>query len=162
MASNVIDITGDRFGRLVAIRHVSGRRWLFKCDCGKEHVALKYNAQAGYSTSCGCFHKEDLRERNLRHGHALEHGSSKTYTCWRNIIQRTTNPKNSHWKYYGARGISICARWLESFENFLADMGEAPAGLTIDRIDVDGNYEPSNCRWADYVTQNTNKRKRAA
>ena len=74
------------------------------------------------------------------------------------MLQRTTNPNYHHWDNYGGRGIRTCARWTDSFESFLADMGERPPGTSIDRIDVDGDYEPSNCRWADPVTQNNNKR----
>lgn len=162
MTPRLIDISGNRYGRLVAVSRVKNKDWMFKCDCGKAHVAKKDNVIGGRTTSCGCFHNDDLRARNHKHGHARHDYETKTYRCWKSMIQRTTNPTNSHWKYYGARGITVCDRWRHSYEYFLSDMGESPPGLTIDRIDNDRGYEPGNCRWADYSTQNNNKRRKAA
>ena len=88
--------------------------------------------------------------------HGLTH--SPTYETWHAMIQRCTNPRASNWGYYGGRGITVCDRWLHSFENFLADMGMRPADLSLDRIDNDGNYEPGNCRWATAVEQSQNRR----
>ena len=81
-----------------------------------------------------------------------------TKQCWSDMKQRCSNPKLPQYKNYGGRGITVCARWLESFENFLVDMGEKPLGLTIDRINVDGNYEPQNCRWLSKAGQQKNRR----
>jgi hypothetical protein len=97
----------------------------------------------------------------VTHGHgSVKEGRTPTYTSWENMIQRCTNPNSRVWKYYGGRGITVCERWRE-FKNFLADMGERPEGMTLDRINNDGNYEPGNVRWTDWETQNTNRRRSA-
>jgi hypothetical protein len=93
------------------------------------------------------------------HNHSRVRGglSSPTYKSWQGMHQRCSNPNDDKWKYYGERGIQVCERW-QSFENFLADMGERPPDRTLDRIDNEGDYEPDNCRWADAVTQSRNRR----
>jgi len=103
---------------------------------------------------------KNTRHPDLRwkHGYAPRKGRNSTYTTWRNMIERTANSKVPAYKNYGGRGISVCERWRHSFPNFLADMGECPPGLTIDRINNDGNYEPGNCRWATRKQQQANKR----
>ena len=107
--------------------------------------------------------RQKMSEERTIHGHARKRGDrrggSQTYYIWAAMVQRCTNPNNKSWKWYGARGITVCDRWL-TFENFLADMGEKPAGRSIDRIDNDGNYEPSNCRWATASQQVKNRRPR--
>lgn len=92
----------------------------------------------------------------LKHGHCVN-GLSTTYRSWLNLKQRCSNKKNTKFVRYGGRGIKVCKRWLNSFENFLADMGEKPIGLTLDRVDNDGDYRPSNCRWATSKQQARNK-----
>lgn len=92
----------------------------------------------------------------LSHGHCRNRKVSRAYQAWKNMRDRCKNPRDDRYARYGGRGIKVCERWEKSFENFLADMGEPPAEMTLDRIDSDGNYEPTNCRWADRKTQQRN------
>lgn len=128
--------------------------WQCRCVCGAVKNVKEHRLLSGESLSCGCIKKG-------RHGHAAyrEGKRSSTYGVWTNMWSRCTNPKCPAYRYYGERGITVCDRWRK-FENFLADMGEKPENLSIDRIHVNGNYEPDNCRWADAKTQANNQRPR--
>lgn len=160
-----VNIEGMRFGRLVALRPIpnSGKsggylKWVFKCDCGREIVRSGKMVRSGYISSCGCLKRDYLRSKNAP---TYKHGRSNTpeFHIWSGMIHRCTNPNSKAYKNYGGRGIKVCDRWRNSFENFLADMGERPSKeYSIDRIDVNGNYEPTNCRWVLWEIQCQNKR----
>lgn len=155
------DITGQRFSRLVVLRYAETKKgkqhYECLCDCGTTKVIQGGNFIRGKSRSCGCLTLEINSTRMLTHGMT----GSPTYRVWAAMIQRCTNPRQKeNWPLYGGRGIKICDRWLHSFDNFLADMGERPNGKTIDRYpNHDGDYEPSNCRWATSKQQSRNLRK---
>lgn len=174
---NQLSLTGQRFGRLVAIGptpHRSTNRevlWLCRCDCGTTIERVGRNLKRGTAKSCGCLQKEivaDLAKTNNRtHGHTTLGRRSGTYSAWSEMIARCTNPKKKMFRYYGGRGVKVCDRWLNSFENFLADMGARPPGrnhtgkrsfYSLDRIINNGNYEPGNCRWATWKEQCANRR----
>ena len=158
MREKMVNMTGKRYGRLVAIEfsHKTERReyfWLFKCDCGNQKKINGSSVRKGVTKSCGCLSKEIAAKRKKTHGMS----KTKTYHVWNNMRGRCFNEKDPSYKNYGARGITVSERWL-TFENFLEDMGHPPEGLSIDRIDNELGYSKENCRWTDISTQNTNKR----
>jgi len=146
-----IDITGQRFGRLTAVRDVGvdksrSRLWLCQCDCGKEKIVSSAILKAGGVKSCGC----------LSPGYRVR--SDPIYMTWQSMLMRCRNPKTNGYSNYGGRGITVCERW-HNFENFFHDVGEHPGpGFTLDRINVNGSYEPGNVRWSTLKAQANNRR----
>lgn len=156
------DISGQTFGRLTVIRRSGSdeRRhalWHCVCECGKEKIVSSQSLLSGKTNSCGCLHKESARGLLLTHGKS----NTKLYNVWRGMKKRCYCQENENFKYYGGRGITICEEWRDNFEAFYtwAISNGYADNLSIDRIDVNGNYEPSNCRWATVAEQNRNKRK---
>ncbi len=155
------NLSGLKFGRLTVISFLRidpnrGATWDCVCDCGNHVEANRDSLVSGRRKSCYCLRSEHGRWRgksNIRHGLT----NSRTYASWHQMRIRCSAKKGIHFKNYRERGIRICARW-NVFENFLADMGERPAGKTLDRINNNGNYEPSNCRWATPTEQERNTR----
>jgi hypothetical protein len=146
-----IDVTGQRFGRLVVVRFAYSRihaYWHCVCDCGNETIVSRSNLVFGGVVSCGCMRRDTstrIGHANKTHGHS-GYNVSREYKSWQAMHQRCTNPKDPSFKWYGGRGIKVCERW-SLFENFLEDMGPRPPGTVLDRINPDGNYELSNCQW---------------
>lgn len=154
------NLAGQKFGRLTAIKPTRkkaksrGKTWECLCDCGKQYFVRSDCLKDGNTRSCGCLAKDLLKKR------ITKHGMSKTliYKCWTEMIQRCENPNDIGYEWYGARGIKVCERW-KKFENFYADVGDPPKGMTLDRWpDNDGDYEPTNFCWATPKMQATNRR----
>lgn len=146
---------GERYGRIVVMSVPSKGRLIVKCDCGNEKNVPLGSLTMGHVQSCGCLALDILRNRNRVHDHAARDTKNPTYISWSNMICRCNNPNRQFWHRYGGRGIEVCKKW-KWFPNFLEDMGPRPHGHTLDRIDSNKNYEPSNCRWAPSKTQARN------
>lgn len=157
------NLVGKMFGRLTvlddSLRVTTHRLAKCLCSCGNETTQPLHAIVDGRVVSCGCLRNQQTLERSTKHGHAERQNISPEYRCWASMKARCQNPKAPSYADYGGRGIKICDRWLESFENFLADMGDRPRGMTLDRYpDVNGNYIKSNCRWATGIEQGNNRR----
>lgn len=153
-----LDITGEHFGRL-KVNHIAGRNkhnqilWHCTCECGKEAVVIGHLMRYGYTQSCGCLHREMASKINLSHGMAQK----PIYRIWRSMMQRCYDKNSNAYGRYGGRGISVCESW-QDFNSFYADMGDRPEGLSLERVDNDGDYSPENVVWADAKAQARNRR----
>lgn len=158
-----LDLTGERFGRLVALQFhdfyympsTRMRRWWCRCDCGTELPVLVGSLRDGNTQSCGCYNLDRLSDR-------ATHGLSGTpvHKVWKGMLQRCSNPAYTQYKDYGGRGITVCDRW-RIFERFFEDMGDRPSNKhTLERVENSGNYTPDNCAWVTRTVQNRNQRMR--
>lgn len=151
------------FNRLTAIgiagRNKYGRvRWLWRCSCGRLKVITASEAKNGYVKSCGCFLRERIIATVTTHGASANNKVTPEYEAWSGLKDRCTNQRKPSYKNYGGRGITFCERW-RSFENFFADMGPRPSpAYTLERVDNEKGYEPSNCKWATHLEQSRNRR----
>lgn len=155
-----IDITAQKFGRLTVLYrlrnyHKKGVWWLCVCDCGNLTETQGTMLRSGHNRSCGCLQKEQIHKACTKHGKR----GTRLYTIWQGMKQRCYNKNSPRYKDYGKRGIKVCEEWL-NFQTFYdwSMLNGYKNSLTIDRIDNEGNYEPDNCQWVDYKTQNRNRR----
>lgn len=161
--SKFIDLIGQKFGRLTPIQHMGKNKhnkslWLCECDCGETIQTTSSDLKTEHTRSCGCLSKEVHNKIFYKHGYS----HSRIHNLWSHMVDRCNSPNNKDYHNYGGRGICVCERWSmpngEGFKNFLEDVGIPKIGLTLDRIDNDGNYCLENHRWATRKEQCRNKR----
>lgn len=153
------DFTGQKIGMftVIGLAHIRNNRsyWVLRCECGTEKIRLIKKVNSLKYTSCGCEFKTALSEMRKTHGMS----GHPAFHVWDSMVDRCTLPTHQAWHNYGARGVTVCQRWVESFENFWEDMGnDYQYGLSLDRKNVNGNYEKDNCRWITMKEQSRNKR----
>lgn len=167
----MLDITGQRFGRLTAQwpAGIGKRRqqcWLTLCDCGQLRVVRRGNLTSGHTTSCGCWKREPasvtMKAIFTIHGHTKNGVATPTYASWQSAKSRCFNSNDKDFEKYGRAGVTMCDRWCDSFEAFLADMGERPPGTTLGRFLDMRNYEPGNVAWMTWVDQRAEQKKKQA
>ena len=160
MGKPLADIKGQVFGRLTVLERdsfVNGKtRWLCSCECGKQVLVIGQLLRNGKTKSCGCLRADRASEVAFKHGGYIGCKPSRTMRIWKNMIQRTSNPNCPMYARYGGAGIGVCNAW-QTFQGFIADMGEAPDALTLERIDNSKGYSLDNCKWATYAEQSRNK-----
>lgn len=162
----MIEMVGKKCGFLTVLGRVGGCcrageqvLWVCRCVCGREAEARGRDLRKGKVKSCGCKKGEMCAAANRTHGASSKKDKWPEYRVWSEMLQRCYNPKNNRYQAYGARGVKVCTRWQESFEAFIKDMGRRPEkGLSLERRDNDGHYEPNNCYWATKKEQQRNKR----
>lgn len=173
MKLKIQDYIGRKFGRLTIIEESTPVYYEYKykhirrqvrclCDCGISKIIDLESIRAGRSTSCGCYNKEQARNRHTTHGLVMRKDGTRhpDYVIWTKLKSRCLNPKDKSYKHYGGRGIKICDRWLHSFENFIADLGYRHSqNYSLERIDVNGDYCPENCKWILKSLQSRNSRR---
>lgn len=160
----LMDLTGQTYGRLTVERRAEnskagGARWCCRCSCGATLIVEAIKMRTGNTLSCGCLRRETtsaIGRRAFRHGGKVGGKESKEYGPWRAMHRRCYDPDNTSYQWYGAKGIKVCRRW-HKYENFLADMGRRPPGMTLDRRDNTKDYSKSNCRWASHTDQQRNR-----
>lgn len=153
------DITGQRFSRLIAIKYIGQSKWLCKCDCGNQKIIDGRKLRKGETKSCGCLSLEQAKINFQKNYYTHKQSKTRLYQIWKGIKNRCKNPNAPKYKIYGLRGIKVCNEWqnFEPFYNWAISSGYKD-DLSIDRIDVNGNYEPNNCQWVDMKTQQRNRR----
>lgn len=158
MGRPVPQLVGKTFGRLTVLARdgsVKGHsKWLCRCACGTEYRVLAVNLIHGRTRSCGCYFRETRGRAARRHGQS----NTREHNIWCGVRRRCLDPRHKTFAHYGAKGVTVCDRWRDSFAAFILDMGPAPPGTSIDRIDNAKGYEPGNCRWATIFEQAANKR----